>query len=1176
MAITASDWKAPEISKQTTKNPPFKNKMRNTNIISNQHGNGTSNPNMSIGGASPGISFRSEQRNLDRHTLTATPTKQKCKQARKWTKEMNIKVMKCYLKCNPNMGGYRKRFIQIWKDNGGFEVTEQQLVMRIYYIKTRNWLTESEIEEIKRQCNTPKRTGLRSTSRQNTPQEPESSLDSNTENESSGAEEDESIQGSSNIALEPEDNNLSEDELTIVEKIRQKLEPSVELNTVNLRSVNWQQINDKVKIVNNVISRIQTKDLNETNRLLLAGANVVKDLLLIKEKSTNKGEPWWKWRIKRRLGMLRKDLSQAVELNRGNLNQIAKDRLIKRYSVEKYGVSNVIETLKQRVKATAARLKKYEDRHKQFIQNKLFRTNQKLVYEMIEGKEARNKSIKPDATNSVALWDKIWNEDKDYNHEAEWIKKVERGTRRVEVQNDIQVDLAALETQLKGTANWKAAGPDRVQAFWIKRFTALHERLVVQLNAVLEHSHVPEWMTSGRTFLILKDPEKGNEPTNYRPITCLPIMWKVLTGIIASKIYQHLENNRLIPDEQKGCRRDTRGTKDQLVIDKMITADCIKRQTNLNIAWIDYRKAFDMVPHSWINRTLDIYKVAKNARKLLKNSMAGWNTKLMVGGDELGHVRIRRGIFQGDSLSPLIFIMAMMPLTTILNKTRLGYMMDNDKIRINHLLFMDDLKLYGKTAAQLDSLVNSVHLFSKDIGMEFGIDKCAVIQMKRGKLESSDGLQLPDGSKVPALETKDTYKYLGILQNESVRNKQTKDIIRKEYYRRTRKILQSKLNAGNIFKAINARAVSMVRYGAGIVDWYKHELETIDRRTRKLLTLHGAFHPKSSIERLYMKRKDGGRGLLNIHDTVDLEKASLGYYVSKSTEEMLQLASRREVVGDNQNPIEKSRKQIEERRARFSEKKLHSVFFRITEDVSDEKVSWMWMRNGYLKKNTEATIVAAQEQAIRTRAISSKIDKSGISPLCRVCGKRDETISHLLTECGVLANSEYKTRHDGVAAIVHWGLCRKYGIECVSKSYNHKIPRDQRAIENDKVKILWDFLIQTDRKLDHNRPDIVVVDKVNKTCDIIDIACPWDARVQSKERDKIERYEDLKHEILKCWKPNVKRARVIPIVVGALGTATSNLKRYLTLAGVPGELESIQKTTLLGSARIIRKVMGQV
>ena len=87
-------------------------------------------------------------------------------------------------------------------------------------------------------------------------------------------------------------------------------------------------------------------------------------------------------------------------------------------------------------------------------------------------------------------------------------------------------------------------------------------------------------------------------------------MWKLLTGIFADKIYDHLVDKDLLPDEQKGCRKNSRGTKDQLLIDKVITKDAWSKGRCLNMAWVDYKKAYDMVPHSWILETIEMMGVA--------------------------------------------------------------------------------------------------------------------------------------------------------------------------------------------------------------------------------------------------------------------------------------------------------------------------------------------------------------------------------------------------------------------------------------------------------------------------------------------------------------------------------------------------------------------------------------
>ena len=186
----------------------------------------------------------------------------------------------------------------------------------------------------------------------------------------------------------------------------------------------------------------------------------------------------------------------------------------------------------------------------------------------------------------------------------------------------------------------------------------------------------------------------------------------------------HLETQDLLPEEQKGCRKGSRGTKDQLLIDKAVIRNCKRRKSNLSMAWIDFRKAYDMVPHSWMLKSLDLIGAARNVIELLKNSMKDWKTNLFSGKSPLGAVNINRGIFQGDSLSPLLFVITLIPLTLVLRRLKQGYSFGKGKPRLNHLLFMDDLKLYGSSESDIDSLVRTTKLVTEDIGMSFGIDKC--------------------------------------------------------------------------------------------------------------------------------------------------------------------------------------------------------------------------------------------------------------------------------------------------------------------------------------------------------------------------------------------------------------------------------------------------------------------
>ena len=192
----------------------------------------------------------------------------------------------------------------------------------------------------------------------------------------------------------------------------------------------------------------------------------------------------------------------------------------------------------------------------------------------------------------------------------------------------------------------------------------------------------------------------------------------------------------------------------------------------------------------------------------------------------------------------------MIPLSLILRKAKAAYEFSENQEKFNHLLFMDHLKLYCRSEKVLDSLVQTVRVFSEDIGMEFGIEECAMLVMEKGKIVKSVGMELPNVKVIKSLQEGESYKYLGILEADEFLEENIKLNVSKEYIRKLRKVLKSKLNGGNLVRGVNTWAVSLLRYSAAFVSWRKSELQAIDRNTRKLFTIYGALHPTSDVDRL--------------------------------------------------------------------------------------------------------------------------------------------------------------------------------------------------------------------------------------------------------------------------------------------------------------------------------------
>ena len=195
------------------------------------------------------------------------------------------------------------------------------------------------------------------------------------------------------------------------------------------------------------------------------------------------------------------------------------------------------------------------------------------------------------------------------------------------------------------------------------------------------------------------------------------------------------------------------------------------------------------------------------------------------------------------------------------------------------------------------------------------------------------------------------------------------------------------------------------------------------------MTMHKALHPKVDVDRLYILIKDGGRRLASIEDSVDASIQRLEDYIQKYDGGLITA-----IRNDNDNTMD-NRMTIT-RKQKWEGKQLYRHFKRLINNISHDK-TWTWLRKGNFKRETESLLIATQNNAIRTNQIHPRIDKTQQNSKCRLCGDRDKTINHIISECSKLAQKEYKTRHDWVGKVIHWEMCKKFKFDHTNKWYMH-------------------------------------------------------------------------------------------------------------------------------------------
>ncbi|XP_067945173.1 uncharacterized protein [Watersipora subatra] len=255
--------------------------------------------------------------------------------------------------------------------------------------------------------------------------------------------------------------------------------------------------------------------------------------------------------------------------------------------------------------------------------------------------------------------------------------------------------------------------------------------------------------------------------------------------------------------------------------------------------------------------------------------------------------------------------------------------------------------------------------------------------------------------------------------------------------------------------AIDTYALPVIRYPSGKIKRTEEIIKKTTIAIRKLLTMHGAIHPKSDITRLYLGRKDGGRGLRSVQQTVKEKEQSIkAYAASMATSDKLLAEFRSDALTIELRP--------DDEKIDWHMKPLDGACHRQVFKVGDLYQTYMWLNKGNLTANTESVIITAQEPVLPTRQLQTKIYHTRDDPRCRLCKDSPELaacIQHIIRGCKQLAGNTYTERHNNVAGVVFRSLHDEYGINKPQDWWNGP----GKVNENDRAKFLWDFYIQTDK-----------------------------------------------------------------------------------------------------------------
>ena len=222
-----------------------------------------------------------------------------------------------------------------------------------------------------------------------------------------------------------------------------------------------------------------------------------------------------------------------------------------------------------------------------------------------------------------------------------------------------------------------------------------------------------------------------------------------------------------------------------------------------------------------------MYQISHKVINFIEKTMKIWRVELTAGEKSLTEIKIEGGIFQGDALSPLLFIIVMMPLNHILRKCTAEYKLSRSQEKISHLMYTDDIKLFEKNEKELETLMHTeytVRIWHRKM-YHASYEKR---QTTTDRGNGTEGMELTNQDKIRTLGEKETYKYLGILEPDTIKQIEIKGKTKKDYFRRTRKLPETKLYSRNLIKEINSWTLLFVRYSGPFLKGTREELKKID------------------------------------------------------------------------------------------------------------------------------------------------------------------------------------------------------------------------------------------------------------------------------------------------------------------------------------------------------------
>ncbi|TBU20298.1 reverse transcriptase [Hamiltosporidium tvaerminnensis] len=545
-------------------------------------------------------------------------------------------------------------------------------------------------------------------------------------------------------------------------------------------------------------------------------------------------------------------------------------------------------------------------------------------------------------------------------------------------------------------------------------------------------------------------------------------LYKLTTKCVTKVVQLEVERRGLLADNQLGAVRGVQGAKKQALLNVSLNKEY---GNNLKATWIDV-------------------------------TISKWKIDISVGSEKIMNKKIDKGILQGDSLSPLLFVLCMDPLSRKLNEeyAKVTIQTEDASHSTNHLLFIDDLKLLAKDGTTLEKMTEEVKMFMKNIGLEINREKSAT---NDSCCENTATL----------LEGIGVYKYLGIIEDSrGIPTRKSFEEVQTKLIARVERLCRTRLNARNLFQAINQHAISLINYHIGVLRLEPGDFSKLDDAVRAVLVKNKIHLRPGCKERLYLPRTELGRGLHSVEFKSEHMLLQLLDILEKSKETSTRRAA---ILKVTKNKLDEA--QLANLYNEIEKRKIHSKLYnaRNNELVSVNDSS-RWLKKGSVRPRDEAVFCYIQDRNVFW----------GAEGVCQHCNTSRKTVDHLATRCEKMLGHDYTRRLNEVVRCIHLLLLNKYKFKSSKRIRSHSV---HEILDNEYAEIRVDTRIKTDITL-------------------IEVGITSQDSLQIVETEKLRKYDLLANDLGLIYKCSVE---IIPYVITWDGIVTKYHKTYLKRLQIP-------------------------